>query len=121
MDEAGLLVAVSYCYETLRNLTTGSAATAFRNAKTITSIEQWLGIYHERAFQHWFLDVPALVAFWNFYYDTAHFVLPIFVAIYLYGWRRMRPWPHFWAGVPVTLAGIGGTASVDLTAQIEVT
>jgi cytochrome d ubiquinol oxidase subunit I len=40
------------------------------------------------------------------------FVEAIFVAIYLYGWRRMRPWPHFWTGVPVTLAGIGGTASV---------
>jgi cytochrome bd ubiquinol oxidase subunit I len=40
------------------------------------------------------------------------FVEAIFVAIYLYGWNRMRPWPHFWAGVPVVLAGFGGTASV---------
>ena len=36
----------------------------------------------------------------------------IFVAIYIYGWKRMRPWPHFWAGIPVVLAGIGGTLSV---------
>src|SRR5262249_36560383 len=36
----------------------------------------------------------------------------IFVAIYIYGWNRMRPWPHFWSGVPVVLAGVGGTASV---------
>ncbi|MBB2938618.1 cytochrome d ubiquinol oxidase subunit I [Amycolatopsis bartoniae] len=40
------------------------------------------------------------------------FVEAIFVAIYIYGWRRMRPWPHFWTGVPVVLAGIGGTSSV---------
>jgi cytochrome bd ubiquinol oxidase subunit I len=40
------------------------------------------------------------------------FLEAIFVAIYLYGWRRMRPWPHFWSGVPVTLSGIGGTLSV---------
>src|SRR3954451_5066651 len=40
------------------------------------------------------------------------FLEPIFVAIYLYGWKRMRPWPHFWSGVPIVLAGIGGTASV---------
>src|SRR5689334_17983638 len=40
------------------------------------------------------------------------FVEAIFVAIYIYGWRRLRPWPHFWSGVPVTLAGLGGTASV---------
>jgi cytochrome bd ubiquinol oxidase subunit I len=40
------------------------------------------------------------------------FVEAIFVAIYIYGWKRLRPWPHFWSGVPVTVAGIGGTASV---------
>src|SRR5256885_7027595 len=40
------------------------------------------------------------------------FTEAIFVAIYIYGWRPMRPWAHFWTGVPVTLAGIGGTFSV---------
>jgi cytochrome bd ubiquinol oxidase subunit I len=40
------------------------------------------------------------------------FLEAIFVAIYLYGWKRMRPWPHFWTGVPVVLSGIGGTLSV---------
>jgi cytochrome d ubiquinol oxidase subunit I len=40
------------------------------------------------------------------------FVEAIFVAIYIYGWNRMRPWPHFWSGVPIVLSGIGGTSSV---------
>jgi cytochrome d ubiquinol oxidase subunit I len=40
------------------------------------------------------------------------FIEAIFVAIYIYGWKRMRPWPHFWAGVPVVLSGIGGALSV---------
>jgi cytochrome d ubiquinol oxidase subunit I len=40
------------------------------------------------------------------------FTEAIFISIYVYGWRRMRPWPHFWSGVPVVLAGMGGTASV---------
>src|SRR3954452_7416864 len=40
------------------------------------------------------------------------FLEAIFVAIYIYGWKRMRPWPHFWTGVPVVLSGIGGTSSV---------
>src|SRR4051794_28575118 len=40
------------------------------------------------------------------------FLEAIFVAIYIYGWKRMRPWPHFFSGFPVVLAGIGGTASV---------
>ncbi|MDQ1395726.1 MAG: cytochrome bd ubiquinol oxidase subunit [Acidimicrobiaceae bacterium] len=40
------------------------------------------------------------------------FLEAIFVAIYIYGWERLRPWPHFWTGVPVVIAGAGGTASV---------
>jgi cytochrome d ubiquinol oxidase subunit I len=40
------------------------------------------------------------------------FTEAIFVAIYIYGWRRMRPWTHFWTGVPIVLAGIFGAASV---------
>ncbi len=40
------------------------------------------------------------------------FVEAIFIAIYIFGWRRLRPWPHFWTGVPIVLAGIGGTVSV---------
>ena len=40
------------------------------------------------------------------------FLEAIFIAIYIYGWKRLRPWPHFWTGVPVVIAGIGGTVSV---------
>ncbi|GAA0250451.1 cytochrome ubiquinol oxidase subunit I [Cryptosporangium japonicum] len=40
------------------------------------------------------------------------FIEAIFVAIYIYGWNRMKPWPHFWSGVPVVLSGVGGTSSV---------
>ena len=40
------------------------------------------------------------------------FTEAIFVAIYIYGWRRLKPWPHFWTGVPIVIAGIGGSVSV---------
>ncbi|MFJ3822148.1 cytochrome ubiquinol oxidase subunit I [Streptomyces nodosus] len=40
------------------------------------------------------------------------FLEAIFMAIYIYGWKRLPPWPHFFTGVVVTLAGIGGTAAV---------
>jgi cytochrome d ubiquinol oxidase subunit I len=40
------------------------------------------------------------------------FLEAIFMAIYIYGWKRMRPWPHFWSGLPVVLSGVGGTLSV---------
>ena len=40
------------------------------------------------------------------------FAEAIFIAIYIYGWKRMSPWPHFWVLVPVIISGIGGTVSV---------
>ena len=40
------------------------------------------------------------------------FTEAIFIAIYIFGWRRLRPWPHFWSGVPIVLAGVLGSASV---------
>ena len=40
------------------------------------------------------------------------FLEAIFIAVYIYGWKRLKPWPHFWTGVPIVIAGIGGTASV---------
>ena len=40
------------------------------------------------------------------------FTEAIFVSIYIFGWRRMKPWPHFWTGVPIVLCGIGGSVSV---------
>src|SRR5205807_10047484 len=40
------------------------------------------------------------------------FLEAIYIAIYIYGWKRLRPWPHFWTGLPVVLSGIRGAASV---------
>jgi cytochrome d ubiquinol oxidase subunit I len=40
------------------------------------------------------------------------FTEAVFVSIYIFGWRRMKPWAHFWTGVPIVLAGIMGSASV---------
>jgi cytochrome d ubiquinol oxidase subunit I len=40
------------------------------------------------------------------------FLEAIFLAIYIYGWKRLPPWAHFWAGVPMFITGIGGAFSV---------
>jgi cytochrome bd ubiquinol oxidase subunit I len=40
------------------------------------------------------------------------FLEAIFIAIYIYGWNRLSPRAHLWSGVPVVLAGLGGTFSV---------
>lgn len=36
----------------------------------------------------------------------------VFISIYIYGWRRLKPWAHFWTGVPIVVAGIFGSVSV---------
>jgi cytochrome d ubiquinol oxidase subunit I len=40
------------------------------------------------------------------------FMEAIFLAIYIYGWKRLGGWAHFWSGVPMVITGIGGAASV---------
>jgi cytochrome bd ubiquinol oxidase subunit I len=40
------------------------------------------------------------------------FVEGIFTAIYVYGWRKLRPWVHWWTGVPLVISGILGAAAV---------
>ena len=40
------------------------------------------------------------------------FTEAIFIAIYIYGWKRLDGWKHFWTGVPIVIAGIGGAFSV---------
>src|SRR3954470_18571981 len=40
------------------------------------------------------------------------FTEAIFLAIYIFGWRRLSPWAHFWTGVPVVLTGVLGSVSV---------
>src|SRR6476619_6008641 len=40
------------------------------------------------------------------------FLEAIFVAIYIFGWKRLAPWTHFWTGVPVVITGLGGAFSV---------
>ncbi len=40
------------------------------------------------------------------------FTEAIFIAIYIYGWKRLSGWVHFWTGVPVAIAGLGGAWSV---------
>jgi cytochrome bd ubiquinol oxidase subunit I len=40
------------------------------------------------------------------------FLEAIFIAIYIFGWKRLSPRAHFWSGVPVVICGIGGAFSV---------
>jgi cytochrome d ubiquinol oxidase subunit I len=40
------------------------------------------------------------------------FLEAIFIAIYIFGWKRLSGWAHFWTGLPVVISGLGGAFSV---------
>ena len=40
------------------------------------------------------------------------FLEAIFIAIYIFGWKRLSGWAHFWTGVPIVISGLGGAFSV---------
>ncbi len=40
------------------------------------------------------------------------FLEAIFITVYIFGWKYLSPWAHFWAGVPVVITGLGGAFSV---------
>lgn len=42
----------------------------------------------------------------------AFFLEAILIAIYLYGWRRLKPWTHFWLGVPLPAAALMGAFGI---------
>jgi cytochrome d ubiquinol oxidase subunit I len=43
---------------------------------------------------------------------VAFFLEAILIAIYIYGWRRLRPWTHFWLGLPIPFVALAGTVSI---------
>jgi cytochrome bd ubiquinol oxidase subunit I len=43
---------------------------------------------------------------------VAFFLEAILVAIYIFGWRRLRPWTHFWLGLPIPFVSMAGALSI---------
>jgi cytochrome d ubiquinol oxidase subunit I len=73
---------------------------------TVLSFE--FGLLWPRFMGRWGAAFGVPFAFEGLFFFTE----AIFVAIYIFGWRRLRPWAHFWTGVPIALAGVGGAISV---------
>ncbi|MCQ9183399.1 cytochrome ubiquinol oxidase subunit I [Streptomyces sp. IBSBF 2953] len=42
----------------------------------------------------------------------AFFLEAVLIAIYLYGWRRLKPWTHFWLAVPLPAAALMGAFGI---------
>jgi hypothetical protein len=84
MLEVGVGTALYFLYDRLREKTTGSTAAAYRHAIQIVDAEKFLGLYHEYSIQQAFLRADWFMAFWNIYYGTIHFVMPVVALVWLY-------------------------------------
>ena len=63
--EAAAAVAVFLVYDRIRDDLAGTSGVAFRNARQVVEIQQFMGIYHEWALQQVFLSLDWFMAFWN--------------------------------------------------------
>ena len=77
-------LAVYVGYDTVRSHVAGPTHIAFQHARQLISAERFLHIYWERDLQRAFLHVDWFIAFWNIYYGTIHFVMPVIALVWLY-------------------------------------
>jgi PAP2 superfamily len=82
--ELAVMGGIYFSYDLLRDHVAGPTHIAFQHAKQIVAAERWLGIYGERSVQQAFLHVDWFIAFWNIFYGTIHFVMPVVALVWLY-------------------------------------
>ncbi|MFJ9344278.1 bifunctional glycosyltransferase 87/phosphatase PAP2 family protein [Streptomyces sp. NPDC101733] len=99
-----LLIRVGYSlYSHIRAAAPTSRSLAEGNGSRIHAIERVLGIDIEYAVNHAVVRTPWLEAFFNFYYTSFHFVVPLTILAVLY-WRR--PADYRWARASLGLATV---------------
>jgi len=86
--EAGACYALYEVYETARSHLHPSSGPSFSHATTVIRVERALGLFQEGRVQRAFIDHKTFMQFWDIYYGTIHFVVPVF-ALWLV-WRRAR-------------------------------
>ncbi|MGC4945990.1 bifunctional glycosyltransferase 87/phosphatase PAP2 family protein [Streptomyces sp. DT224] len=104
-----LLIRVVYsAYGQVRLAATAGRGTAERHGRQIHSLEQWLHIDIEHRINHAVAGVGRLRDFFDFYYSTFHFFVPLAILAVLY---VRRPADYRWArstlGFATLLALIG--------------
>ncbi|MER7046685.1 bifunctional glycosyltransferase 87/phosphatase PAP2 family protein [Streptomyces jumonjinensis] len=90
-----IVIRVGYSiYSQIRLAATGSVDAAREHGRQINSIEQALGIDIEHWFNHAVVKVEWLEGFFNFYYTSFHFPVPLIILALLY---IRRPADYRWA------------------------
>ncbi len=87
--EAGMTLAFYIVYSAIRNQF-GSALgdsvrrQAYANALDVIDVEKAIGLYFEEWMQQQFLDWEWFIVFWNVFYGSFHFIVTIFVMVFLF-------------------------------------
>ena len=100
-------VGIYLLYDWLREQVTGTGAAAYDHALQIVDAEKFLGLYPEYSIQQAFLGGwfgEWFMAFWNIYYGTIHFVIPLVALVWLY--RRAPVRYVRWRNTIVFMLGI---------------
>jgi hypothetical protein len=103
--EAGLAVGVYVLFDELRSRAAGAGPDALRHARDLVSWERALGLYQEHRVQHAFIGWPWFLSFWNIYYGTIHFVMPVVALVAL--WRRAPDRYIVWRNILLVMLVIG--------------
>ncbi|MDQ4132766.1 MAG: phosphatase PAP2 family protein [Actinomycetota bacterium] len=104
-QEAIVLFAIYQAYTLIRGHLPEPEGVAFANASRLIDVERALGIFHEETLQEWVLPVRPLIRFWDAYYATIHFVVPVVVLVLL--WRRNRDRYRLWRNAFGVMLGVG--------------
>ncbi|HEX8770015.1 MAG TPA: phosphatase PAP2 family protein [Acidimicrobiales bacterium] len=103
-----LLALIFYAvYSFVRN-TQGSAlvsrAVAEANALRVITVERFFGIYHEHWLQQIFVGADVWMVVWNVFYGTFHFVVTVFVLVFLF--RRFPERYRIWRNALAVTTGL---------------
>jgi hypothetical protein len=96
--------AIFLVYDWLRDHVAGVSADAFRHAQQIVDAEKFLGLYHEYSIQQAFIKLDWFMSFWNIWYGTIHFVMPVVVLVWLY--RKLPARYVRWRNTLVLMLGV---------------
>ncbi|WP_107061867.1 bifunctional glycosyltransferase 87/phosphatase PAP2 family protein [Streptomyces cellulosae] len=101
-----LLIRVTYAaYQQVRLGVTADRATAEHHGRQIHALEKWLSIDIERRANHAVVRVDWLRSFFDFYYASFHFTVPLTILAVLY---LRRPVDYRWARSALGLATLLG-------------
>lgn len=104
-QEVIVLLVIYELYSWIRGILPEPVRLAFANADRLIDVERALGLFHEETIQEWMLPHRWLVQFWDIYYGTVHFVVPVVVLVLL--WRRNRDRYRLWRNALGFVLAIG--------------